>query len=76
MRELAHTAAFPSCGISRTRFIAQAETLGEDLESDGLDDVGDREHFVFAGYDSPFRIFRRHNEVWFLAPYPEEVTKN
>ena len=58
------------------KLIAQAETLGEDLESDGLDDVGDREHFVFAGYDSPFRIFRRHNEVWFLAPYPEEVTKN
>ena len=54
------------------KLIAQAESLGEDLESDGLDDVGDREHFVFAGYDSPFRIFGRHNEVMFLAPYPEK----
>ena len=35
------------------KLIAQAETLGEDLESDGLDDVGDREHFVFAGYGRP-----------------------
>merc|ERR1711907_566056 len=27
----------------------------------------DQEHFYFAGYDSPFRVLDRHNEVWFLA---------
>ena len=27
----------------------------------------DSEHFYFAGYDSPFRVIDRHNEVWFVA---------
>jgi len=28
------------------------------------------DHFYTAGYDSPFRLTNRHNEVWILAQKP------
>ena len=30
-----------------------------------------KDHFFYAGYDSPFTIAGRHNEVWFVVPDPD-----
>lgn len=37
-------------------------TLAQDLDADGKPYNADM--FVFAGYDPPFRLKGRHNEVW------------
>ena len=42
-----------------------AHSLAEDLEADGKQ--FDADSFVFAGYDPPFRLRHRHNEVWLTA---------
>lgn len=44
-----------------------AEQLADALDADGID--YECQYFFFAGYDPPFRISGRHNEVWFLPPY-------
>ncbi|KAH3828000.1 hypothetical protein DPMN_129948 [Dreissena polymorpha] len=43
----------------------EAVKLGEALTKDGLEFV--TETWWTAGYDSPFKVLNRHNEVWFLA---------
>lgn len=43
-----------------------SEELGEDLVKDGLGDTFRKDVFFFAGYDSPFKLLNRHNEIWFL----------
>jgi len=43
-----------------------SEELGEDLVKDGLGDTFRKDVFFFAGYDSPFKPFNRHNEIWYL----------
>ncbi|KAI8112970.1 hypothetical protein M9435_002976 [Picochlorum sp. BPE23] len=45
-------------------------TLAQDLDADGKS--YDAEMFVFAGYDPPFRLKGRHNEVW-LRSLEEEA---
>lgn len=45
--------------------LKKADDLGDALEKDGKAFTHD--HFVSAGYDPPFKIFNRHNEVWFFA---------
>lgn len=45
-------------------------TLAQDLDADGKS--YDAEMFVFAGYDPPFRLKGRHNEVW-LRSLDEEA---
>merc|ERR1711916_94455 len=42
-----------------------ASGLAQKLQAHG--ERFDSEHFYFAGYDSPFRVIDRHNEVWFVA---------
>lgn len=43
-----------------------SEELGEALVKDGLGDTFRKDLFFYAGYDSPFRVFDRHNEIWFI----------
>jgi len=40
--------------------------LGKALDKDGLGGTYITEHYFTAGYDSPFKLFYRHNEVWFM----------
>jgi hypothetical protein len=50
-----------------TRVAEEAAALEEALAKDGKgggDDGGGAGTYFFAGYDSPFRVFGRHNEVW------------
>jgi len=42
--------------------IAKAEELSKLLAGSGL--KYDEENWFFAGYDDPFRITNRHNEIW------------
>lgn len=42
----------------------EAVKLGAALDKNGL--KYSQDHFFLAGYDAPFRLFNRHNEVWFL----------
>lgn len=46
-------------------YLTHAAELTEMLEDAGHPIVTD--HFYTAGYDSPFRLLGRHNEVWILA---------
>ena len=46
--------------------ISNAKKLADALQKAGM--AFDDSEFFYAGYDSPFRILRRHNEVWFRAP--------
>ena len=46
-----------------------AESLGRALRKDGTRAKTD--HFFFAGYDSPFRVLKRHNEVWYEGAIDE-----
>jgi hypothetical protein len=43
----------------------QAKNLAASLEKIGL--KYRKDPYYFAGYDSPFRLLNRHNEVWFPA---------
>ena len=44
-----------------------SEELEEALVKDGLGDTFRKDIFFFAGYDSPFRVFDRHNEIWYIV---------
>eukprot|EP00882_Tetradesmus_deserticola_P006489 GHRQ01006828.1.p1 GENE.GHRQ01006828.1~~GHRQ01006828.1.p1 ORF type:complete len:232 (+),score=99.18 GHRQ01006828.1:32-727(+) len=48
-----------------SKYVARAAELTEMLEDAGHPIEAD--HFYTAGYDSPFRLLNRHNEVWILA---------
>ena len=50
-------------GLSLTEAAALEEALAKDGKGGG-DDGGGAGTYFFAGYDSPFRVFGRHNEVW------------
>ncbi|XP_045165323.1 heme-binding protein 2-like [Mercenaria mercenaria] len=41
-----------------------AEELGIALRNDGL--AYEEAYYFTAGYDAPFKLFNRHNEIWFL----------
>lgn len=51
-------------------YLSQAADLTEMLEDAGHDIITD--HFYTAGYDSPFRLLNRHNEVWIVAGKPSQ----
>ena len=50
---------------SDEKLLESATKLATQLEKDGVDHV--KEYYYYAGYDSPYRLFNRHNEVWFVA---------
>lgn len=43
----------------------EAVALGEALKKDGLSDF-ETDYYWTAGYDAPFKLFNRHNEIWFM----------
>ncbi|KAK8400204.1 hypothetical protein O3P69_003123 [Scylla paramamosain] len=46
-------------------WIFNADALAQDLLADGVEDIN-LQHYYTAGYDSPFVIFNRTNEVWIM----------
>lgn len=48
-----------------SKYIEAAADATKALEAAGYATSSD--HFFTAGYDSPFRLTNRHNEVWLLA---------
>ncbi|CAH8586697.1 unnamed protein product [Dicrocoelium dendriticum] len=48
-----------------TKLHAEARELGRTL--DGLNMSYKRDPYYFAGYNPPFHLFNRRNEVWFVA---------
>jgi len=50
---------------SQEDWIDNAAKLGRDLTNAGLN--YDSSYFYTAGYNGPYTIFNRHNEVWFMA---------
>jgi len=49
---------------SQKRFIEEAQELAAALNST---QTYDKSMYYLAGYDSPFHLFNRHNEIWFIA---------
>ena len=49
------------------KMMSHAEQLADFLDGLGLQSSYDYSNFYFAGYDSPFRLFNRHNEIWLPA---------
>ena len=58
--------SFPGWADEKT-LLAESQTLGAALHRDGKGGGGEKSSFFFAGYDSPFRVFGRHNEVWYVV---------
>ncbi|XP_046356126.2 heme-binding protein 2-like isoform X1 [Haliotis rufescens] len=46
-------------------WISKGRELAEDVEKTDLKNKLVKEYYFTAGYDSPFKLFGRHNEVWF-----------
>lgn len=46
-------------------WLKNAELLGNDLQRDSKAFIKD--YFYAAGYNSPFEVLGRHNEIWFIA---------
>merc|ERR1712154_236236 len=50
---------------NEAKYLEEAEKLEKALKADDISDYV-KDYFYTAGYDSPFKIFNRHNEVWFM----------
>lgn len=50
---------------SKTTYIDTALALGKKLKE--MKKTFRDDFFYTAGYDAPFKLFNRHNEVWFVA---------
>lgn len=54
-------------GMSNETVVKQmAIKLATALDKAGLGSTYYNDDYFFAGYDSPFQLLNRHNEVWFL----------
>ena len=40
--------------------------LTDALEKDGLGDTYRKDYFYAAAYDTPYVLYNRHNEIWFV----------
>ncbi|XP_078505086.1 heme-binding protein 2-like [Lissotriton helveticus] len=49
----------------KSDFVEMAEKLSQDLNT--LGKPFQKDFFITAGYDAPFMLFNRHNEVWYIA---------
>eukprot|EP00043_Microstomoeca_roanoka_P024297 m.260986 g.260986 ORF g.260986 m.260986 type:complete len:216 (-) comp42519_c0_seq1:51-698(-) len=62
---VAYVASFP--GFAReSDQIDHAQQLAQALTTDNI--AFNSTVFYTAGYDSPYQLFNRHNEIWFYAP--------
>ncbi|KAK7101866.1 hypothetical protein V1264_020182 [Littorina saxatilis] len=50
---------------NKDKFLSEALELTDTLRNGSISYV--EEYFYTAGYDSPFKLFNRHNEIWFIA---------
>lgn len=50
---------------NQAKYISKAHALGEALTT--ANKTFEQTYFYTAGYDAPFKLFNRHNEVWMLA---------
>ncbi|EDO34503.1 predicted protein, partial [Nematostella vectensis] len=62
----AYVRTYPGFGANTDKIEKNAEALGEALQKAGLGETYYTEMFYYAGYDSPFRLFNRHNDIWFI----------
>lgn len=54
-------------GYSNTTLIQEnVARLVKALDAKGLGDTYYTTYYFFAGYDSPFELFNRHNEIWLI----------
>ncbi|KAK6177130.1 hypothetical protein SNE40_015296 [Patella caerulea] len=58
----AYVRSFPGFATS-SLWVTEATQLAQDLAGKSFNSA----YFYTAGYDGPFRVVNRHNEVWFLA---------
>ena len=63
----AYVASFGGWADER-KLLREARSLGDTLVRAGKRAAGEGGDFFFAGYDAPFRVLGRHNEVWYTAP--------
>ncbi|CAL4072919.1 unnamed protein product, partial [Meganyctiphanes norvegica] len=55
--------------------IDEAKALSEDIQKNGEENV-DFEHFYLAGYDPPYKIMYRRNEIWFVKKVVTDNKEN
>jgi|ERR1712157_218002 len=56
-----------------SKFWSKVNTLKDGLRKAGVDDFDESAGAMFAGYDSPWRLLNRHNEVMVLKKSNEEI---
>ena len=54
-----------------SKFHNKVNELKADLKKAGVEDFDETAGPMFAGYDSPWRLFNRHNEIMLLKKKPE-----
>jgi len=64
--------SFSGFAMKYDKWRDQAAALGAALEKDGL--LFYKEMYWTAGYDAPFKVFNRHNEVWFVPKNSQMIT--
>ena len=53
---------------SDEKWVAEAVALGESMQKEH---VFDDSYYITSGYNSPFKLFNRRNEVWFVKKNSE-----
>ena len=61
--------------IKEIRYLQLRGPWPKELQKAGKTDFL-TDHYYIAGYDSPFRILNRHNEVWFVRTTPRDAPTN
>ena len=63
-------------GFSNTTLIQEnVARLVKALEKKGLGDSYYTSSYFFAGYDSPYEVFHRHNEIWLIKKDTNNLIK-
>jgi hypothetical protein len=62
----AYVKTYPGFGSTTEAILKNAAALAEALSKDGIGDTYHKEFYFYAGYDSPFKLFDRTNDVWFV----------
>ncbi|KXJ23003.1 heme-binding protein 2 [Exaiptasia diaphana] len=62
----AYVRTYGGFGSNTDDILKNAADLSEALLKDDLQDTYHKDFYYYAGYDSPFQLFDRHNDIWFM----------
>ncbi|XP_031550117.1 ubiquinone biosynthesis monooxygenase COQ6, mitochondrial-like [Actinia tenebrosa] len=70
----AYVKTYSGFGSNTDDILKNAAALAEALSKDRLGDTYHKEYYYYAGYDSPFKLFDRTNDVCLSLPKNTQIT--